>query len=250
VTALSHNTTLYIGWDVGGWEGSHDGLAALRWAGDGHLELCAEARRVRLNDELGNEFGVEDLLAACGVAQPRDRVVIGIDAPPGWPTKFVRLMEGSSQQTGPYLPGRDGEIENRLAYRHTDPVVRRRCDKKPLSAAFDKLGNNATNAITLCQLLRRNSGAVVVPQEQDAGQHVVICEAYPAMEAGRGQTWRTYRARRRRGAPRRHARSRHRRGGRCALRPDGRVPRQPGAGAGAGIAEAMVAGGRVPHGGP
>jgi predicted nuclease with RNAse H fold len=178
---MNRDTTLHIGWDVGGWEGSHDGLAALRWAGDGHLKLCAEPRCVRLSDELGNEFGVEDLLAACGVAQPRNRVVIGIDAPLGWPAEFVRLVKGSSQQTDPYLPKRRGEIGNRLAYRHTDRVVHCRFRKKPLSAAFDKLGNNATKAITLCHLLRRNSGAVIVPQEEDAGQPVVICEAYPAL---------------------------------------------------------------------
>jgi len=118
---------------------------------------------------------------AAGVRASWDRVVTGIDAPLGWPAKLVRLVTGGAQQAGPYLPKHGGEIENRLAYRYTDRVVYRRCRKKPLSAAFDKLGNNATRAITLCQLLRRNSSAVVVPQEEGHGRFVVICESYPAL---------------------------------------------------------------------
>ena len=171
---------LYIGWDVGGWEGSCDGLAVLRCGRDGHVELCGEPKRVRLGRRLTNEFRADDLLAACGVVQPRNRVVIGIDAPLGWPAEFVRLVTAGPHGPEPYVPGDGGEIENRLAYRLTDRVVRKRCGKKPLSGAFDRLGGNATKAITVCQLLRKNAGAVVVPQEEDTEQPVVICEAYPA----------------------------------------------------------------------
>jgi predicted nuclease with RNAse H fold len=179
--AVNQASTLYLGWDVGGWEGSRDGLAVLRWTQTGRLELASAPTRVRLADLMNERFGAHDLLRAAGLDTPWDRVVIGIDAPLGWPAEFVRLVGSAPQLTSPYLPGPGGEIENRLAYRYTDRVVRRRWGKKPLSAAFDKLGNNATKAITLCQLLHGNCGAVVVPQEEQDGQGVVICEAYPAL---------------------------------------------------------------------
>ena len=87
--------------------------------------------------------------------------MIGIDAPLGWPAEFVRLVGRAPNHARPYLPPAGGEFESRLAYRYTDRAVHRRCGKKPLSAAFDKLGNNATKAIAVCQLLCRHSGAVV-----------------------------------------------------------------------------------------
>jgi hypothetical protein len=180
-TATVSYEVLYIGWDVGGWEGTRDGLAALRWSRGERLECCAETRCVRLSAELTHEFGVGDLLTICGVKQPHDRVVIGIDAPLGWPAGFARLVRAGLRNDEPYLPDDGGEIENRLAYRFTDRVVHGRCGKKPLSASFDRLGNNATKAVTLCQLLRRNSGAVIVPQREDDGLAVAICEAYPAL---------------------------------------------------------------------
>jgi len=153
----------------------------LHWKQAGRLELAATPTRVRLADLTDEDLGVDGLLSAAGVEVSWDRVVIGIDAPLGWLAEFVRLLSDTPRQTGPYLPGTGGETDNRLAYRFTDRVVYRRCGKKPLSAAFDKLGNNATKAITLCQLLRRNSSTIVVPQEEDDGQPVAICEADPAL---------------------------------------------------------------------
>jgi hypothetical protein len=132
-------------------------------------------------------FAVDDLPSAAGVQTSCDRVVIGIGAPLGWPAEFLRLVGSSSQQAAPCLPGPGGEIENRLAYRFTDRVVHARCGEKPLSAAFGKLGNNATKAITVCQLLRRDSGAAVVPQEEDDRQPVVFCEAYPGLRKTGGR---------------------------------------------------------------
>lgn len=173
---------LYIGWDVGGWEGDRDGLAVLQWHHHGHLELCGEPKHVRLADRIKEGLSVDDLLEVADASQPWRRVVIGVDAPLGWPAEFVRLVGGGLRDSNPYLPGGSGEIKNRLAYRLTDRVVHDRCGKKPLSGAFDKLGGNATKAITVCQLLHKNAGAVVVPQEEEAEQQrVVICEAYPAL---------------------------------------------------------------------
>ncbi len=51
--------------------------------------------------------------------------------------------------------------------------------KKPLSAAFDKLGNNATLAISLCQELRK-IGFSVIPQDKDKATRAAI-EVYPGI---------------------------------------------------------------------
>jgi hypothetical protein len=51
--------------------------------------------------------------------------------------------------------------------------------KKPLSAAFDRLGNTASLAMTLCLGLR-DAGFAVVPQDAETAGKVVI-EVYPGI---------------------------------------------------------------------
>ena len=171
---------LYIGWDVGGWEGKQDGVAVVMVDANGRLTLVQPPVCVGLRGLLcSGAFSVGSLLGACGVNDGWGRVVIGIDAPLGWPIEAARLMSPDSDEP-PYMPGCAGEIENRLAYRFCDRVVYRRCGKKPLPAVFDRLGNNATKAITACRLLAQSDGAVLVPQGGTTGK-VVICEAYPAL---------------------------------------------------------------------
>ncbi|MHB8996162.1 MAG: hypothetical protein ACYC63_13025 [Armatimonadota bacterium] len=173
---------LYIGWDVGGWEGKHDGLCVLRADEHGQLAPCQPPVCIGLRGLLCDRaFCIRSLLGACGVSDDWGRVVLGIDAPLGWPLEAARLIQPEGNGQAPYVPGCGGEIENRLAYRFCDRVVYRRCGaKKPLTAVFDRLGNNATKAITACRLLARSDGAVLVPQQGTVGQ-VVICEAYPAL---------------------------------------------------------------------
>jgi len=172
---------LYIGWDVGGWEGCHDGLAVLRWSRAGRLERCGQPKRLRLRESIAKrEFSIASLLKACDAPGSWGRVVVGIDAPLGWPVEFARLIRGGLSDRGGYVPGPGGEIENRLAYRLCDRVIYRRCRKKPLSAAFDRLGGNASKAMVGCRLLSASDGAVLVPQGGVAGR-VTLCEAYPAL---------------------------------------------------------------------
>ncbi len=172
---------LFIGWDVGGWEGCHDGLAVLRWSPANRLEFCGQPACLRLRDSMAERsFSVASLLRACGVSGPWGRVVVGIDAPLGWPVEFARLIGADLSDRGAYVPGIGGEIENRLAYRLCDRVIYRRCRKKPLSAAFDRLGGNASKAMVGCRLLSDSDGAVLVPQAGRGGR-VTLCEAYPAL---------------------------------------------------------------------
>jgi hypothetical protein len=172
---------LYIGWDVGGWEGCHDGLAVLRWSRADRLELCGQPKCLRLRGSMASrEFSVAGLLRACDAPEAWERVVVGIDAPLGWPVEFARLVGAHFADCGVYVPGPGGEIENRLAYRLCDRVIYRRCRKKPLSAPFDRLGGNASKAMVGCRLLSASDGAVLVPQAGSGGR-VTLCEAYPAL---------------------------------------------------------------------
>jgi hypothetical protein len=125
-------------------------------------------------------FSVAGLLGACGASAPWSRVVVGIDAPLGWPVEFARLVRAGTSDREVYVPGPGGEIENPLAYRLCDRVIYRRCRKKPLSAAFDRLGGNASKAMVGCRLLSARDGAVLVPQTGSGGR-VTLCEAYPAL---------------------------------------------------------------------
>lgn len=172
---------VYIGWDVGGWEGSRDALAAVVWGGHGAIELAGAPARVCLRDVLvSGRCSVDDLLAQCGAKCSWSRAVIGIDAPLGWPDEFARHVATPLSRAPTYWPREPGEIGNRLAYRCCDRVVHERCGKKPMSAVFDRLGNNATKALTACRMLAAAHKALVSPQQGLTGR-VILIEAYPAL---------------------------------------------------------------------
>ena len=181
---------LYLGWDVGGWEGARDGLAVLMTDARGTLRLAKAPVRVGLKPLLcSGGLSVDDLLSACDCREPWDRMVLGIDAPLGWPAQFARSVIETPAAVPIYLPAPDaGEIANRLAYRWCDRVIHQACGKKPLSATFDRLGNNCTKAITACRLLAANDRAR--PAEDRVPEApVTFLEAYPALwKAGAGKT--------------------------------------------------------------
>jgi hypothetical protein len=106
------------------------------------------------------------------------RVVLGIDAPLGFPIAFARLLcGGEAPGFRPDAP----EIENPLAYRDCDRHIHYTLGKKPLSASFDKLGNNATVAMHHARRLARLHGDHIVPFDSpDDGSHIFI-EVYPAL---------------------------------------------------------------------
>jgi predicted nuclease with RNAse H fold len=102
-------------------------------------------------------------------------LIIAIDAPLAFPRAFRGLINGTISD----IPVTGAEIENTLAYRSCERRVAERYGKKPLSAPFDKLGNNATLAIAVANKLSKD-GFHVVPQEAVASERSVI-EVYPAL---------------------------------------------------------------------
>lgn len=69
------------------------------------------------------------------------------------------------------------EIDNPYAYRDCERWLHQQYGKKPLSATFDRLGNNATLALSM---LPRLGGLQLVPRLQPRAERAVL-EVYPAL---------------------------------------------------------------------
>jgi predicted nuclease with RNAse H fold len=101
---------------------------------------------------------------------------VAIDAPLAFPSAFVELL---AQGMLPVMTG-TREIDNPLAYRDCDRFIARTHGKKPLSASFDKLGNNATVAMTVTRRWRAQ-GFRVVPFDDPGDGRRLALETYPAL---------------------------------------------------------------------
>jgi hypothetical protein len=167
---------LAAGWDLGGWIGPKQGVAVLRFGND--MEWLGTATSFRLADP-PTDAGLPGLIRkawpeASAEVLATHRIVVGVDAPLGYPLAFTRLLVGDAnidvQTSAP-------EIDNPLAYRATDRWVYRTFGKKPLQATFDKLGNNATVA----RRWFRMHDIAVLPFEAASAEESAIIEVYPAL---------------------------------------------------------------------
>ena len=111
-----------LGWDVGGWQGKKQGFAVAVW--DGMNIEWKGSPCVTSLAELGNDpiqvlhtlwhgfMGTEGF-------GPNDTVVIGIDAPLGWPLDFQALINNTA-----HIPAIvEKQIDNRYAYRDTERYI-------------------------------------------------------------------------------------------------------------------------------
>lgn len=171
--------TLAIGWDVGGWAGKKQGLAAFIVRPGRTPELVAPPLVRRIGAHKGG-IRLADFVALAGVdtaAAIEDlRLVIAIDAPLGFPKAFRDLL-GGNPEAG-WRGGR--QLENPYALRETDRHIEARF-KLPLSAPFDKLGNNATVAMHHVARWRVEDGLQVPPFDRPDGHQPAAIEVYPAI---------------------------------------------------------------------
>jgi hypothetical protein len=171
---------LGIGWDVGGWIGRRQGVAIVEW--NDHSPRWLGKQTCFSIGELGEHWGVDDLVcfawpeARSGILEDRE-LVLAIDAPLGFPVAFSELLAGRFAPSFDTKP----EIGNRLAYRETDRHVYRTLGKKPLSASFDKLGNNATVAMVHTRRLSNTGQLRVVPFDKPQKPIPTAIEVYPAL---------------------------------------------------------------------
>lgn len=172
---------LGVGWDVGGWHGSKHAVAValieddiLHWQGTPSIFSIA-----KLHQAGGSPT---ELIRLAWPEAPDDildryRVTIAIDAPLGFPELFTQLLV-----SGDVLDVEIGSFyENPLAFRRTDRWVYGTFGKRPLSAPFDKLGNNAVAAIIHARKWSQEHGFQMVPQHGPRSTNHTIIEVYPAL---------------------------------------------------------------------
>ena len=180
----AERAVLCLGWDVGGWMGGKQGAAAVLWdPASPSVQWVATPRDFRL--KAGTHLTFPDFVTlATGGSWPwptqSARCVVGIDAPLGYPVAYRRLVAGA--QVDGSCPTR--EIDNILAYRDTERHIFERFGKKPLSAPFDKLGNNASVAVSHVRRWATEEELRVAPFEEVGSGHVAI-EVYPALSKSR-----------------------------------------------------------------
>ncbi|WP_221564865.1 DUF429 domain-containing protein [Alkalihalobacillus sp. TS-13] len=170
---------LGIGWDVGGWMGTKQGIAACTFNTQSkELQWIGKPKNTKIIDhtlwtpqniihQLDHSVSIEDF----------DTTVLGIDASLGFPLEYKKLV--NNERTSVEKPSK--EIFNPYAYRETERHVYERFGKKPLSAPFDKLGNNATLAITYAMNWYHEQSFVIHPQQRWTRGDKVIIEVYPAL---------------------------------------------------------------------
>ncbi|WP_280770820.1 DUF429 domain-containing protein [Salipaludibacillus daqingensis] len=180
---MSVEKVIGIGWDVGGWMGNNHGVAICEWDRQSNkLRWKGRATETSLPDD--SLMSIEQLTGTADSSFEFDKldddtvVVIGIDAPLGYPVPFNKLIDGGLPDM--FKPSK--EIYNPLAYRFTDKEIYRVFGKKPLSAVFDRIGNNATLAIFHARHWEREAEFKVYPfKEKDVTDNRIILEVYPAL---------------------------------------------------------------------
>ncbi len=180
MSAVCSQDLIGVGWDVRGWQSNQQATAVARFrVGTGSVEWLGVSDHFGFSK--GSLPGLKDLIAPALRAADTDvdlsaaRVAIAIDAPLSLPKALGNLIAGHPERQ--QVPAK--EIDNRLAYRDCERWIESKFGKKPLSAPFDKLGNNATLAISVSQQLERE-GFTLVPQSALASDRALI-EVYPAL---------------------------------------------------------------------
>lgn len=174
------NDIISIGWDVRGWQSKQQATAVLKvsiesnkyeWLGVSELFSFTQGEKPSLDELLRPAVGE-------GLSQQlltNEMITLAIDAPLGFSQDYINLLQGKN----PNINVPTSEIENTLAYRDCERWVAQNYDKKPLSGAFDKLGNNATLAMSIAENLKQDD-FVLIPQKANNADRSVI-EVYPGI---------------------------------------------------------------------
>lgn len=175
---LPPQSKIVIGWDVRGWMSKEQAVAVLlvlddriEWLGFCERFKFSQSEPLTLSSLINPTFEGDALLSIINFTD----IIVAIDAPLAFSSDFCALVEGKPQ----FLEPPKSEIDNKLAYRDCERWVREQFNKKPLSASFDKLGNNASLAISLARGLK-SEGFGLVPQDGKPSARSII-EVYPGL---------------------------------------------------------------------
>ncbi|WP_083006590.1 DUF429 domain-containing protein [Halomonas sp. GT] len=188
---MSVPESLYIGWDVGGWNcdnnpSSRDALVVI----DKTLHLVGTPwrgnLRATLNESPTSRNLIHRLLELCQYkASGSERVVMAVDTPLALPTALLALAQGAAVET----LGRSQD--NPYLYRETERWLFQR-GVTPLSPIKDMIGSQATKGMHL--LARFAPHIAVCGQWQSAEGTLCVVEGYPT-PAKRSEVFAALRAR-------------------------------------------------------
>ena len=175
----NNSSIIAIGWDVRGWRGNQQAVAVLK------LDALTQVFQWWISDDFqfktGMQLSLSSLLEPAigdnyeAVISNVDRVILGIDAPLAFSQAFTRLLIDDNSE---YLPS-CSQMDNPLAYRKCERWIKDEHSKTPLSAAFDKLGNGATLAISLTHTLKKEEFSLVPQDALDSNKAII--EVYPGI---------------------------------------------------------------------
>lgn len=170
--------SLFIGWDVGGWNCDHnpksrDAIAVF----DSHLTLVGKpwrgSLRLTINDSANSDEFIHNLLALCAVyptAQPAN-VTLAIDTPLGFSAEFLELISGLG-----YAEPIGESATNNYLYRQTERYLFLQ-GLKPLSPIKDMIGSQATKGM---HVLAKFAPRVLRCGVWSDGETLTVIETYPS----------------------------------------------------------------------
>ncbi len=166
-----------LGWDVGGWMGNSNSFVLIEALNGGkQMKWHFSKKNYQLkNDSLFELDQIVNDLAQKTLSEI-NTLIIGIDAPLTFPSQFINFLN----QEEMYIKKPSKEIFNPLAYRATDRYIYNKYGKKPLSATFDRLGNNTTVAISHLRYWKQKHLINLDFTELEKNRINVI-ETYPAL---------------------------------------------------------------------
>ncbi|SES21354.1 DUF429 domain-containing protein [Salisediminibacterium halotolerans] len=180
---MDFNRVIGIGWDVSGWMGNNHGAAICEWKREtNRISWLGSPAEVAIpeNNLLSLKHFIQQVDPSFNLSSLDEHtlVVIGVDAPLGFPAAFTELLIGGR----PEMVKPKREIDNPLAYRYTDREIHRVFGKKPLSAAYDRIGNNATAAMLHTKRWQEEEYFQIYPfTDPNSADRRVIIEVYPAL---------------------------------------------------------------------
>lgn len=166
-----------LGWDVGGWMGKNNSFVL--------VEICDNRDQLKWffsenNFQIKHNelFNLNDVFKKLYKKDLPEKIslAIGIDAPLTFPREFINFLTNRDK----YISKPEKEIFNHLAYRRTDRYIYKKYGKKPLSATFDRLGNNATVAISHIRYWSKDYN-IEINQDKFLKEKINIIESYPAL---------------------------------------------------------------------
>ncbi len=164
-----------LGWDVGGWMGKNNSFVLIKTKHNKIDQWYYLDRNFQIKE---NElFDLKNIINKLkeNIFKKDINLVIGIDAPLTFPIGFINFLNNEKE----YINKPKLEIYNELAYRETDRHIYEKYNKKPLSATFDRLGNNATVAMSHLRYWSREYN--INKEIRYKKDKINVIETYPAL---------------------------------------------------------------------